>query len=98
MNTLIATGRVSWFDLGKKFGFVELHRGMRDAFLHVSVLKEAGYVSVPAGTTLRMRVEHDRGRHRIIEVLTVETSTAWPGEPPAVVRKSPADKVGSEAP
>ena len=98
MSPLIANGRVSWFNLGKKFGFVELHRGMRDAFLHVSVLKEAGYVSVPAGTTLRVRVEHEPGRQRIVEVLTVDTSTAWPGEPPAVVRKPPAYKVGLEAP
>src|SRR5215211_3695492 len=43
MSPLIANGRVSWFNLGKKYGFVELERGMGDAFLHVSVLKEAGY-------------------------------------------------------
>jgi CspA family cold shock protein len=43
--------RVSWFKLDKKFGFVKLEEG-RDALLHVSVLKVAGYVTVPAGTTL----------------------------------------------
>src|SRR5215210_7548086 len=40
-----------------------------------------GYVSVPSGTTLRVRVEPDRGRYRVTEVLTVDTRTAWPGEP-----------------
>src|SRR5215217_5917645 len=76
MSPLIANGQVSWFNLGKKFGFVELEGGMRDAFLHVSVLKEAGYVSVPAGTTMQVRVESERGRQRIVEVLSVDTRTA----------------------
>jgi len=60
------------------------------------VLKEAGYVSVPGGTTLRVKVEPERGRQRIVEVLTVDTSTAWPGEPPPVIRKTVArpDGVG----
>ena len=49
--------RVSWFKLDKKFGFVELEDGSGDAFLHVAALKAAGYVSVPAGTTVRVRVE-----------------------------------------
>src|SRR5215213_8769563 len=96
-SPLIANGRVSWFKLDKKFGFVELDRGMGDAFLHVSVLKEAGYVSVPAGTTLQVRVEHERGRQRIVEVLSVDTRTANPGEPPPVVRKQPLKRaVGGE--
>jgi CspA family cold shock protein len=73
MTPWITNGRVSWFNLGKKFGFVELEGGAGDAFLHVSVLKEAGYVLVPAGTTLRVRVEAERGRRRIVEVLTVDT-------------------------
>ncbi len=54
---MIARGRVSWFKLDKKFGFVELEGGAGDAFLHVAVLKSAGYVSVPAGTSMRVRVE-----------------------------------------
>jgi CspA family cold shock protein len=95
MTPLIAKGRVSWFNLGKKFGFVELESGMGDAFLHVSVLKEAGYVSVPAGTTLRVKVEHERGRQRIVAVLSVDASTANPGEPPPVVRKAVARPDGA---
>jgi CspA family cold shock protein len=80
-------GRVSWFKLDKKFGFVELEDGSGDAFLHMSVLKAAGYVSIPAGTTLVVSVEHEQGRRRVVEVLDVDTSTARPGEPAAVPRK-----------
>ena len=48
------TGTVAWFDLTKQFGFVALSGG-GDAFLHMSVLKEAGYVWIPRGTTLQVR-------------------------------------------
>lgn len=81
------TGRVSWFKLDKKFGFVELDDGSGDAFLHVSVLKPAGYVSVPAGTSIRVRVESEQGRRRVVEVFDIDTTTARPGEPLAVLSK-----------
>ena len=85
---MIARGRVSWFKLNKKFGFVELDGAIGDAFLHVSVLKAAGYVSVPAGTTLRVEVEQQQqGRRRVIRVLEIDTGTALPGEPAPVYRK-----------
>lgn len=79
--------RVSWFNLDKKFGFVSLDGTAVDAFLHLSVLKSAGYVSVPAGTSMVVRVEADRSRLRVVEVSDVDTSTALPGEPAPVVRK-----------
>ena len=86
-------GTVSWFELDKKFGFVELKDGSGDAFLHVSVLKAAGYVSLPSGTTLRVKVERERGRMRVTEVLSVDTSTAMPGQPPPVVRTKPRSQI-----
>jgi len=82
------TGRVSWFQLNKKFGFISLEDGSGDAFLHVSVLKAAGYVSVPAGTTMQVKVEEQQGRRRVVEVLSIDTATAHPGEPDPVRRKS----------
>ena len=87
---MIGTARVRWFSLGKKFGFVSLDSPAADAFLHLSVLKSAGYGSVPAASTLRVRVEADRGRPRVVEVLGVDTRTAWAGEPAPVRTKRPA--------
>lgn len=84
---MIVNARVSWFNLDKKFGFVSLDGTAVDAFLHLSVLKSAGYVSVPAGTSMVVRVEADRSRLRVVEVSDVDTSTALPGEPAPVVRK-----------
>ena len=67
-----------------------LSNGYGDAFLHMSVLKAAGYVWVPRGTTLRVRTEDDRGRRRVTEVVEVDTSTAGPARPgkkEAILRK-----------
>ena len=73
---MTTTGTVAWFDLAKQFGFVALSDGYGDAFLHMSVLKEAGYVWLPRGTTVRVRIEVERGKQRIAEVLAIDTSTA----------------------
>ena len=82
-------GTVTWFDLDRKFGFVALSGG-KEAFLHMSVLKAAGYVWVPRGTTMQVRVEADRGKPKVAQVLEVDPSTARPGERAAVLRKARA--------
>jgi cold shock CspA family protein len=66
---------------------VALSNGDSDAFLHMSVLKEAGYVWLPCGTPVRVRFEQDRGKQRVAEVLEVDTSTARPGENEPILRK-----------
>ena len=81
------TGAVAWFDLTKQFGFVALEGGHGDAFLYMTVLKEAGYVWLPRGTTVRVRVEQDRGKQRVAEVLEIDTSTARPGQNEPIRRK-----------
>ena len=82
-----ASGRVSWFNTEKQFGFVKLDGGKGDAFLHMSVLKAGGYYSLPRGTSVQVRVEPDRGKHRVIQLLHADASTAQHGEPPPSVRK-----------
>lgn len=87
VQSTTATGRVSWFNLEKQFGFVKLEGSAGDAFLHMSVLKAAGYYSLPRGTTVQVGLEPDRGKYRVVEVLHVDTSTAQYGEPPPLLRK-----------
>src|SRR3954451_10607108 len=77
---MILTGRVAWFDIKKQFGFVKV-AGLRDTFLHMAVLKEAGYTFVPAGTTLRFTAGKSAGKPRIDEIHSVDTSTAERGQP-----------------
>ncbi len=42
---------------------------------------------IPRGTTLQVRVETDRGKPRVAEVLEVDASTACPGENAPILRK-----------
>jgi hypothetical protein len=53
----------------------------------MSVLKEAGYYWIPRGTTVRVRIEEDRGKKRVAEVLEIDTGTARPGENDPILRK-----------
>ena len=87
MEYMIATGRVSWFDNRKQFGFVKLHDRWGDALLHMDVLTVGGYYFVPHRTRMQVRDEPDRGKYRVLEILSVDTSTAQHGEPPPLVRK-----------
>lgn len=89
----VATGRISWFDPAKKFGFVKLDDHLGDAFLHFNVLKEGGYYFLPRGTTVRVRIAADgRGAPSVVEVLHVDPSTAREGEPPPLPRKKRAER------
>lgn len=36
---------------------------------------------------MQVGVEPDRGKYRVVEILSVDTSTAQHGEPPPLVRK-----------
>jgi cold shock CspA family protein len=83
----LARGRVVTFDLRKKFGFVAIDATDAEAFLHISVLKDAGFVWVPIGTTLTFEFVPD-DRHRITRIIEVDTSTALPGQPAPIVRKT----------
>src|SRR3954447_12083285 len=87
---MIESARVRWFSLDRKFGFVSLDSPAADAFLPLSVLKSAGYGSVPAGSSMQVRVEEDRGNLRVMEVLGMDTSPALAGEPAPVRTKRPA--------
>lgn len=73
--------RVKWFNGMKGFGFVAPVDGSPDAFLHVSVLSQAGYGDLPDGTELTCDiVEGPRGPQvqRIIDVVGVEPGAVQP--------------------
>lgn len=48
----------------KQFGFMTLAAGRGVGFLHMLVLKKAGYVWIPRGTTVRAAVQPGRGKWR----------------------------------
>lgn len=73
-----ADATVKWFNGTKGFGFVELGDGSRDAFLHMQAVRNAGYESLDPGTKLRVKVAEGQKGPQVVEVLSVDTSTAQP--------------------
>ena len=69
---------VKWFNPKRGFGFVELSDGFGDAFLHRNVLAKRGMDAVQPGALLKVHVvQEDRGP-QVVQVLSVDTSTAVP--------------------
>ena len=67
---------VKWYNPDKGFGFVQLADGSGDAFLHVSVVERSGHASVPPGATLEIRAGPGSKGPQVIEILSVDSSTA----------------------
>ncbi|MEO0981753.1 MAG: cold shock domain-containing protein [Pseudomonadota bacterium] len=48
---------VKWFDRNKGYGFVQRPGGKEDIFLHIVVLRRAGFDDIADGTELNIRVQ-----------------------------------------
>ena len=88
------SGVVKWFSPEKGFGFVELSDGSGDAFLHGSMLTQSGIGAVQPGETLEVRVGPGHKGPHVIEVLSVDGSTAVP----MASRRSSAQAMTSNGP
>ena len=61
-DTQFVPARVKWFDQGRGYGFVNLHKETGDFFLHVEVLRKAGIAKVSTGEALSVIVSNvERG-------------------------------------
>jgi cold shock protein len=65
---------VKWYKADKGYGFVSLENG-GDAFIHVSVLQQAGHNDLHLGTSLEVRVGPGPKGLQVIEILSVDEST-----------------------
>jgi len=74
-------GVVKWFSPEKGFGFVELSDRSGDAFLHGSLLAQNGIGAVQPGETLEVRIGPGHKGPHVTEVLSVNSSTAFPIAP-----------------
>jgi len=71
---------VKWYSPIKGFGFLQRTDGQPDAFLHVSVVQQSGFASLPEGATVTCDLaDRDKGT-QVTAIHEVDTSTAAPVE------------------
>ena len=64
----MATGKITWFDAKKGFGFITPDEGGKDAFLHVSALQAANISSVTDGQAVSFELTEQRGKQAASEI------------------------------
>ncbi|WP_414476423.1 cold-shock protein [Microvirga sp. M2] len=88
--------RVKWFNPEKGFGFVDLTDGSGEAFLHIRQVEAAGHSALESGTTLVVTVGTGQKGPQVMNILSVDASTAAP-EPPRRGSPSRAGHSGGNA-
>ena len=79
-------GTVKWFNVVKGYGFLTPEDGSPDVFLHLTVLRMAGYERLPPGATVACEAVRGAKGMQVLRVVEVDTSTAPPEPEPAVHR------------
>ena len=69
------TAQVKWYNPNKGFGFVQPSDGGGDAFLHASVLGQAGYQDLGEGDTITCDIAPGPRGPQVVAIHTVERST-----------------------
>lgn len=71
-------GTVKWFNAVKGFGFVTPADGSSDAFIHLSVLRDAGYQELQPGATILCEVARRAKGLQVTRIVELDASTAKP--------------------
>jgi len=61
-ETLMATGKVKWFNATKGYGFIQPDDGSSDVFVHISAVEQAGLSSLAEGAKVSYEVKVDPKR------------------------------------
>jgi CspA family cold shock protein len=76
-------GTVKWFNVVKGYGFLTPDDGTPDVFLHLTVLRMAGYERLAPGATVTCEAVRGAKGMQVLRVVSVDTSMAEP-EPEAL--------------
>ena len=69
-------GKIKWFNPEKGYGFVIPDDGTPDAFLHISVLKDAQLRDAPEGSVIKCEIEQAQKGRQVVKIVELDTSTA----------------------
>jgi len=73
---------VKWFNPAKGFGFVQPSDGSPDAFLHVSVLEQAGYQDIQDSATITCQIGTGPKGPQVTAIFNMEPPTPADGDGP----------------
>lgn len=74
-------GTVKWFNAVRGYGFVAPDDGSADVFLHMTVLRNAGYEQLPPGATVECTIARGEKGMQCMSIDNVDTSTATERQP-----------------
>ncbi len=69
-------GTVRWFNVVRGYGFVSPEDGSSDVFLHMTVLRQAGYEQLPPGSTIECVAVKGAKGMQCLTIESVDTTTA----------------------
>ncbi|MGL4634644.1 MAG: cold-shock protein [Beijerinckiaceae bacterium] len=76
LNLVEIAGYIKWFDAAKGYGFIMPDAGQQDVLLHVTVLRNGGFVAAPEGARIVVEaVARPRGM-QAFRVLSIDPTTA----------------------
>ena len=71
-------GSVKWFNVVKGYGFLTPDDGSPDVFLHLSVLRQAGFERLGPGSTVHCEAVRGAKGFQVQRIIEIDTSTAEP--------------------
>ena len=89
-------GAVKWFNVVRGYGFVSPDDGSSDVFLHMTVLRQAGYEQLPPGSTIECIAVKGAKGMQCLSIESVDTSTAT--EEAAMLAAGDMERSGDVAP
>jgi len=85
LTTTQVRGVVKWFNAVKGYGFLTPDDGSRDAFLHVTVLRQVGREDIKPGATVTCEATRGPKGLQVLKIVDLDLSTSVETPPPQTV-------------
>jgi len=67
----MAQGKVKWFNVTKRFGFIEPTSGGPDVFVHMTAVENAGMTGLQEGQMISYDISNERGKDSAVNLKAV---------------------------
>ena len=67
----MAQGKVKWFNVTKRFGFIEPTSGGPDVFVHMTAVENAGMTGLQEGQMISYDISNERGKDSAVNLKSV---------------------------